>query len=48
MFQLYKDVEGLKGESYKEVWRWVRKIVQDLAHVKKVCVSQQKTIQKLD
>jgi hypothetical protein len=33
---MISDVDGRKPDSYKECWRWIRTLIQDFVHLKKV------------
>ena len=36
VFKLIQDVDGRKPETFKDTWRWLRTLVQDFVHLKKV------------
>ena len=48
IFKMVSDVDGRKPDSYKECWRWIRTLIQDFVHLKKVSSDYQKILSKVD
>jgi hypothetical protein len=45
---MISDVDGRKPDSYKDCWRWIRTLIQDFVHLKKVSSDYQKILSKVD
>ena len=48
IFKMISDVDGRKPDSYKDCWRWIRTLIQDFVHLKKVSSDYQKILSKVD
>ncbi len=48
VFKLIQDIDSRKPESFKDAWRWIRTLIQDFVHLKKVTQDYQKILKKVD